>query len=228
MTDEPGLKATKDKVRKLLALSKSDNENEAAAVLEKANALIDKHDLCDGDLRFESVYVKATKTPVIWRTAVANAVTWLYCCHSYLDQDTGLRVFTGEALDAFLASEMYSFLVYTVERCAKHSIRKNAKFNFRRDFKLGMANRLHDRIMELGEACSWAPHRQIKIEEAREYVKGNVNLESYKFNKAKRNSTAFGRGMLHGDGVSLARQAGHTPTPQIAGSHGATIQKELF
>lgn len=228
MTNKSALETKKDKIRKLLALSKSDNENEAAAALEKANKLIDQHGLDEDDLRFESVPVKATKTYVVWRTVIANAVTWLYCCHTYLDQNNGLRVFTGEPLDAFLASEMYSYLVNTIERCAKKEIRKNAKFRFRRDFKHGMARRLYDRIMELGEACSWSPYRDIKIAEAREHVVKTEKLVSSKFKDAKPNRTALGRGMLHGDGVSLARQTGHTPTPQLADTNRTTVQKELF
>ena len=136
------LEIIKDKVRKLLALSKSDNENEAAAALEKANELISKHELDESALRFESVRAKSSKTYVVWRAVVANAVAWLYGCHQYRETEFGTVVFTGEELDAFMAGEMFEYLIKAIERSAKKAVRKNAKFKFRRDFKYGMASRL--------------------------------------------------------------------------------------
>jgi hypothetical protein len=223
------LETIKDKVRKLLALSKSDNENEAAIALKKANELISKFELDEKSLRFESVSIKSSKTYVAWRTVVANAVSWLYGCHHYRDGERGVFIFTGEELDSFMAGEMFEYLVKTIERSAKKTIRKNAKFKFRRDFKYGMASRLYDRIMELGEACSWSPRRNVKIEEAEEYVKRSVALCDSDANKQKNwNRTALARGMLHANNVSLARQAGYAPVPQIAGTNAAAAQGELF
>jgi hypothetical protein len=223
------LEIIKDKVRKLLALSKSDNENEAAVALEKANELISKHKLDELALRFESVEVKSSKTYVAWRTVVANAVSWLYGCHSYRQAYYGTIVFTGEELDAFMAGEMFEYLIKTIERSAKKAVRKNAKFKFRRDFKYGMASRLYDRIKELGEACSWSPRRNVKIEEAKEFVERSVILYEGITKKQKNwNQTALARGLSHGNNVSLVRQTGRKPVLQIAKMNRATIQGELF
>jgi hypothetical protein len=229
MINSDSLETIKSKVRKLLALSKSDNENEAAAALEKANGLIERYEIDEAALRFESVKVKATKTYVKWRTVIANAVSWLYGCHWYINANTGFYVFTGESLDAFMSSEMYSYLANAIERCAKKSIRKNAKFKFRHDFKFGMAAILSSRIMEMGEACSWSPRRNSKIEEARDIAIRNAELTEYSPRKAKKwKQAALARGAIHGSSVSLARQAGHTPTLQISRPAGAATQGELF
>jgi len=223
------LEIIKDKIRKLLALSKSDNENEAAAALEKANELISKYKLDESALRFESVRVKSSKTYMAWRTVIANAVSWLYGCHSYREVGYGMFIFTGEELDAFMAGEMFEYLIKTIERSAKKAIRKNAKFKFRRDFKYGMASRLYDRIMELGEACSWSPRRNVKIEEAKDYVKKSVTLyEGITIKQKNWNQTALARGLCYGDNISLARQAGHAPVPQITGTSKTAVQRELF
>jgi len=223
------IEVIKNKVKKLLALTKSDNENEAAIALEKANELISKYELDETSLCFESVRVKSSKTYVLWRTVIANAVSWLYGCHQYRHTDNGEFVFTGEELDAFMAGEMFEYLIKTIERYAKKSIRKNAKLKFRRDFKYGMASRLYDRIMELGEACSWSPRRNVKIEEAKEYVEKSVVLYETEMKKNnKKNRTAFYRGLSYGDNVSLSRQAGHTPVAQLPGTSKTVIQGELF
>jgi len=223
------LEIIKDKVRKLLALSKSDNENEAAIALEKANELISKFELDESALRFKSISIKSSKIYVAWRTVVANAVSWLYCCHKYRQTNDGVFIFTGEELDAFLAGEMFEYLIKTIERSAKKAVRKNAKLKFRRDFKFGMASRLYDRIMELGEACSWAPHRNMKLEEAEEFVKRSVVLHNHNVKKQNNwNRTALAKGLSHGNNVLLVRQAGHAPVLQIAETNRATIQGELF
>jgi hypothetical protein len=212
------LETIKDKIRKLLALSKSDNENEAAAALEKANNLLAEYELDESALRFEQVSVKSTKTFVKWRTVVANAVSWLYGCYNYIDGDKGVFTFTGEGINSFMAGEMFDYLIQTIERCAKKAIRKNAKLKFRRDFKYGMASRLYNRIIEMGKACSWLSDREIKKEEAEEYVKSLIKLSECKGKKSNFNKRALARGHLYGDNVSLARQTGFTPVAHLPGT----------
>jgi hypothetical protein len=215
----------KAKVKKLLALSKSDNENEAFIAMEKANKLINQYELDENALRFELVRVKSTKTYVPWRSIICNAVSWLYGCYVYRKCDHGIYIFIGEKLDAFLAGEMYTYLTNTIIRSTKKAVRKNAKYIFRRDFKYGMASRIYDRIMELGESCSWSSHRKIKIEAAKNFIERSVKLFSDNYKEVKLNRTAVTRGTLYADGVSLARQAGYAPVPQIASTYSTSVQK---
>ncbi|MDR2596735.1 MAG: DUF2786 domain-containing protein [Treponema sp.] len=209
------LENIKTKIRKLLALSKSDNENEATAALEKANKLIEQFGLDKEVLHFESVRAKATKTYVKWRTLLSTNVAWLYGCHQYRECKTGTFVFTGESLNAFMAGEMFMYLHNTINRCAKKAIRKNANFKFRRDFKYGMADRICERIVELGESCSWSPHRKIKIEEAKNYIERSIEITTTEHKEMKLNRNAIIKGALYGDSVSLARQAGFSLVPQL-------------
>jgi hypothetical protein len=223
------LERIKERVRKLLALSKSENENEAAAALEKANALIEAYSLDETSLGFEQAAVKTTRIYMPWRTVLSNAVTWLYGCHKYHDGETGEFVFTGEPLYVFMAGELYEYLTKAIERIARKQIRKNAKLKFRRDFRYGMADRLYDRIHANGALVSWAPQRESMIERAEEYVQKQVSLEDRTWKKTKHNGKAVSRGMLAADDVSLARQAGYSPAPQIAsGRHSQAVQGELF
>jgi len=205
----------KVKIRKLLALSKSDNENEAYIALQKANELISHYNLDNDSVRFETVFVKSTKTYVPWRTLIGNAVSWLYNCYMYRDVLRGAIVFTGESLDSFLAKEMFSYLINTINRCAKINIRKNSKRKFRRDFKYGMADRINDRIFLLGEKCSWAPHREKKIEDAEKFIKKSHKLTETEVKKINLNKRAVIKGKLYGDNVSLVRQTVNTPILQL-------------
>jgi hypothetical protein len=228
MSDNETLSRYKDRVRKLLSLSRSDNENEAALALEKANALIEKYRIDGDSLRFESVELKATKLYSPWRNVIANAVSYLYGCYKYKDP-WGRFVFTGDPLYVFMAGEMYRYLTAAAERIAKLNIRKNAKFKYRQAFRLGVANRLYDRIMELGEKCSWAPGREARSEAARDFIKARVAIEnSTPLHKHKvTNRKAFNKGVNAGEGISLTRQAGYTPAKRIA-ARPAVLQGELF
>jgi hypothetical protein len=216
----------KNRVRKLLALSKSNNENEAAAALMKANYLIAEYELDESALKFEEANIRSTKRYVCWRTILSNAVSWLYGCYKYKDTD-GTLVFIGEPLHVFMASEMYLYLVKTVERIAKKSIRKNAKYAFRQSFKAGMADRIYDRLFALGQSCSWTPQRSSMQREAEEYVKRILSFKDPKKRKKPPvNKKAFNRGSSLADDVSLARQTGYTAVSRIAGKAGA-VQGEL-
>jgi hypothetical protein len=222
------LERIKDRVRKLLALSKSDNENEAAAALEKANELIGKYRIDQDSLAFESVSVKTTKTYSPWRNIIANAVSYLYGCYKYKNTE-GEFVFTGDPLYVFMAEEMYRYLTVTVERIAKAGIRRNAKYAYRQNFRLGVADRLYDRIMELNKKCSWAPEREAQSEAAEDFIKARIKLSSTAHRHKIKKRTAFNKGIAAGEGISLARQAGHSPVPQLASGRTArTVQGELF
>jgi hypothetical protein len=188
-----GLEKIKERVRKLLALSKSDNENEALAALEKANRLMEAYGLTAPDIQFESVSVPSTKTYVPWRVILANAVSWLYGCYVYRNSDRGSMIFTGESLDAFMAAEMFEYLVKSIERIARKSIRKNAKYVFRTSFKYGVACRLYNKIMKLGQLCSWLPLRNAKIEAVTGFVEKSVDIVESK-KKQRLNTTAFAKG----------------------------------
>ena len=226
------LEKTKNLVRKLMALSKSDNENEAMIALKKANELMASYHLDESALRYESAEVKTVKSYSRWRTVLANALDYLYCCYHYHTNISGRGrfVFTGEPSDVFLASEMYEYLVRTIERSAKKNIRKNAKSVFRESYKLGMARGISDMIEEMGESVSWAPLRKSKKKEVQAWVENNIALEDSSQKKRFINNAALERGFRHGGSVSLARQAGYSGgnTPQIAAAGTPMSQGELF
>ena len=126
MSMKTELDIIKEKIIKLLALSKSDNENEAAVTLEKINVFISKNNIDTTSLHYESKEIKSSKRYVPWRAYIANAVSWFYGCYLYRCRREGTFVFTGEKLYAFMAAEMFSYLIRTIERCSKKAIRKNA------------------------------------------------------------------------------------------------------
>ena len=106
-----------------------------------------------------------------------------------------------------MAAEMYYYLIKTIERVSKKAIRKNSKFKFRRDFKYHTASCIYNRIMTLGEACSWCSVRDIKLEESKSFVQNaiSINIINHKIKKL----------YYSANDISLSRQAGFTPMPQL-------------
>lgn len=203
------LESVKRRVKKLLALSKSPNENEAALALKKANELMAEHKLDIGQFsEYTRQAVKDTKRYVRWRSVLANAVERLYATYHYGNPIDGELTFVGEELDAFMSAEMYKYLVKAVLRMTKNNVRKNAKKKFRESYRAGIASRLYDRMEELGQQCSWRNPKELEAakEKVSNFVKGEVSIVTSQHKWVKANPLAFSRGKNDANGISLSRQ----------------------
>lgn len=80
----------KDKIGKLLALSASPNENEAAAALLKAKAMMMQYKLSMQDLEAQDAQVEHRETDITfskrrapWTLMLANVISENYCCRAF-------------------------------------------------------------------------------------------------------------------------------------------------
>lgn len=213
------LESVKRRVKKLLALSKSPNENEAASALRKANELMADYKLTAEQFSdYTKAKVKGTKRFIRWRVVLANAVENLYATYHYSDHE-GNIVFIGEELDVFMSTEMYKYLVKTIGRMAKQNIRKNAKYKYRQSYRAGIASRLYDRMYELGQQCSWRNPKELKAQKKQiaEFVEKQVAIITSKKKFEKANQTAFSKGNNDANGINLSRQMTGSGTRRIGG-----------
>lgn len=213
------LESVKRRVKKLLALSKSPNENEAASALRKANELMADYKLTAEQFsEYTKAKVKGTKRLVRWRVVLANAVENLYATFHYTDH-AGNIVFIGEELDVFMSTEMYKYLVKTTDRMAKQNIRKNAKYKYRQSYRAGIASRLYDRMYELGQQCSWRNPKELETQQKQiaVFVEKQVAIEASKKKFEKANLTAFSKGNNDANGINLSRQMTGSGTRRIGG-----------
>ena len=206
---DTNIEKVKAKIKKLFALSKSPNENEALAALEKAKALMNEYCLCENQCRYEKHSVKATKRLSPWRTVLANSAAWLHCCQAIRDTCKGEIFFFGEPLEAFMSGEMYRYLSKTIQRMAKRNVRKSAKKPYREKYKAGIAYTLADRISEMGMDASWMPVREDKLRLVKQAAVEAFRMEVSSFNTSTGND-AFRKGRFAGKGISLNCQTtGH-------------------
>lgn len=213
------LESVKRRVKKLLALSKSPNENEAASALRKANDLMADYKLtAEQFFDYTKAKVKGTKRFIRWRVVLANAVENLYATYHYSDYE-GNIVFIGEELDVFMSTEMYKYLVKTIDRMAKQNIRKNAKYKYRQSYRAGIASRLYDRMYELGQQCSWRDPKELKAQKKQvaDFVEKQVSISVSSKKFEKENPTAFSKGNNDADGINLSRQMTGSGTRRIGG-----------
>ncbi|WJS05201.1 DUF7168 domain-containing protein [Roseibium aggregatum] len=106
-------KALLDKIRKCLALGRSDNANEAAAALAKARALMDAHGITEAQLAMAEIgeataRASRTRKPPRWEVALSATVCRALAVTSFLD-GVGDRTFVGRGPSSEIAS--YAFAV---------------------------------------------------------------------------------------------------------------------
>ncbi len=219
------LDSLKSRIKKLLALSKSPNENEAACAAKMANDLIEKYKLNNSDFGdYTSKSVKSTKRYVEWHSLVANAVENVYATYHFRDINTGNFIFFGEELDVFMSTQMYSYLTKTINRMVKENVRKNAKSKYRQSYRSGVANRLWERMYDLGSQCSWRNKDELnsKKDEIKEWVNSQHDLITRRPEKLTgANKSAWNRGMRDGNGISLSRQMNGSGNRKIEYQGGA-------
>ena len=206
MTDNQ-LDAIRQRIKKLLALSKSPNENEALSAIEKANDMMESYGFNKNDFTEYSIKkIKSTKRYCEWRAVLANAVENLYATYHYKNME-GSVIFCGEEIDVLMSTEMFVYLTKAVERITKNNVRKNAKYKYRQSYKAGIANRIYDKMEELGQSCSWRNKEEISKRKTEISTWAHSQLQIVRIEKKiKINPKAFSKGEIDGDNISLNRQ----------------------
>lgn len=119
-----------DQIRKLLALSKSDNPNEAAAALAKAEKKMQEHQLSQADLgelpADEGILSEDIEAfgprQVTWRTMLCNELAAMHGCCALLqigafNREKHLAV-VGAATDIAIVRTLYAWTAAEIDRLA--------------------------------------------------------------------------------------------------------------
>lgn len=123
-------KAIIEKVRKLLQLSCSPNEHEAAAATAKAMELLAKYNLemaavtQEGDTPQASRIRRKTRQRLEdWAYALASSTARAFDCDYYHSMGNGETVFVGTGVDPEVCGWMYGYLYKTLLRLASTHMR---------------------------------------------------------------------------------------------------------
>ncbi len=155
-----------DKIRKLMALSHSPNEHEAALAAARAREILDKYDLSLTEVEMNDEEIiehrveTGTKEPPLWMGRLALYVGKAFNCRIF--RLYGMMVFCGTKADTQVSEFTYTFLFRTVKRlCKEHkaSLEKsgiwNAQFRGRsgsrtymKSYALGVVNAIDQKLRE--------------------------------------------------------------------------------
>jgi hypothetical protein len=122
-----------EKVKKLLALSKSPNQAEAELAAEKAREMIMKYNLSAEDLDEQEIlrygFLTSRKKPKVWRLVSAKEISEFYFCRFLIVENReGCRLeIIGKRHHALIAESMFNYLEQAIMRITQKSCNKNAK-----------------------------------------------------------------------------------------------------
>lgn len=151
------------KVRKLLSLSKSANEHEAALAAEKAKKLLDEHNIKEFELTktIESIIEKEAytfgKNTIAWITIVASGLSKYLDCKIIM-VGKKLKVI-GSKTDIEVFEYLFSYLINTIERLTqKETIpcMTNAR-SYKDSFRKGMAMGINRKLILIKQGEKQAP-----------------------------------------------------------------------
>ncbi len=112
-----------EKIRKLMALSHSPNEHEAALAASRAREILDKYDLSLTEVEMNDEEIiehrvdTGTRNATAWMGRLAVSVSRAFNCRVF--KIYGIMVFCGTKADTQVSDYTYMFLFRTVKRLSK-------------------------------------------------------------------------------------------------------------
>lgn len=216
-----------DRVKKLLALSKSSNAFEAAAAANAANKLIDQHRLSESELEtsdHESIiqdpnplYESGRLTK--WRSTLAVVLAKHYGCATYNSKGRRSNIFKliGRKSDIEIVNYMFAWLSSEIERLSS-SASKAQKLDrsegkiFSNSFCLGAVEGIKEQLQaSRKEAAAQATSGALvkldqRFTEADEFMRNLLNLKQVKsYSKSSIDYGAYNSGKTKGQNIHLGQ-----------------------
>ena len=131
----------KEKIKKLLALATSPEENEAKAALLKARKLMAQYKISEMelDIKPDAKIIKVNSgigysiRGEFWIGQLSMIIAQNYCCKVYCAKETQQKmfpVFVGFEEDANLCNAVFSYAVESARRIAEEKLRKDKFYPF--------------------------------------------------------------------------------------------------
>ena len=165
MTDEK--ESILNRIQKLLRMSIENgaSENEAMQAADKAQKLLQEHNLSIADIKDDSIVEPINSEEVevdrdLWKGYIRNATAKLYFCTTYqtnkLDKNykrVKVITFVGRKSNRMVATEMCKYFINTIDQLAEAEFREvpgsRASINkMSHAFKQGAASKLSGRLRE--------------------------------------------------------------------------------
>jgi len=225
------------RIQKLLQMSTENgaSENEAMLAADKAQKLLQEHNLSIADIKDDSQVEPMESEDVevdrdLWKGYIRNATAKLYFCSTYstMKLDTHYKrvkviTFVGRKSNRMVATEMCKYFINTVERLADEEFREvpgsRAAINkMAHAFKQGAASKLSSRLRKRYEeiAPEYIPqgnpdglpvlYKNEQMAITKWLEDQGIQLRSAKSSMSIRDRVAYSRGSEKGNGIGINTQ----------------------
>ena len=211
----------KDKIKKLLSLAESPNENEARDAMLKAKELMAKHKLSDSDFKKEAKLIEqdcdvkwTTDSGDAWMTSLCKLIADNYCCSASWRTPKATRTHTliiaGFEEDVTICKEVVTYAVGFINGKTKILAKKNprasektVKQSYAEGFILGLELAYE---MQKEEHPEWGLV-VVKPQEVKDYEDklGNKNV---RYKKAEFDPLAYMQGQIDGKEFNASKVIG--------------------
>lgn len=214
-----------EKIRKLLALSKSSNEHEAASALAKAQELLDRENLSLHEVGESSVsgiepfLVDSKARFLYWEQLLFKRLAEVCDCFPYSESRRGkisLWV-VGHKQDTEVFAYFLDFLRKTIFMLSNRALAKEKRvagvwdrkraFKFRNSFGVGAMTRVCERVDQirqtrLSQSIACKALIVSRNQDVAEWVSSNLNLKRLS-KKTELSNRGFDIGYMAGNSISL-------------------------
>jgi hypothetical protein len=235
MTEEK--ESVLNRIQKLLKMSTENgaSENEAMLAADKAQKLLQEHNLSIADIKDDSQAEPMESEDVevdrdLWKGYIRNATAKLYFCSTYstMKLDTHYKrvkviTFVGRKSNRMVATEMCKYFINTVNRLADEEFREvpgsRASINkMAHAFKQGAASKLSSRLRKRYEeiAPEYIPqgnpdglpvlYKNEQMAITKWLEDQGIRLRSAKSSMSIRDRVAYSRGSEKGNGIGINTQ----------------------
>lgn len=215
-----------EKIKKLLRLSQSPNENEAMLAQKMAHELMTKYRLSIDVTDLKEIHVKSESWGRVdskfwnWKKIILDVIVKVnYCTYVYVSARSYHKIeLVGDPLNIQVCKDIYEYLIEAVERISENF--KGKKMSY----KMGLAFNLYDRIKEQAKNIEDdLDEENALIVVEKEYEKRNEEFKKKKWNKLRKDYSrnnvcdydAFSQGKKDGDVISINKQVKNNFYKQI-------------
>ena len=221
----------KDKIRKLLSLAQSDNDNEAKAALLKAKQLMAENKIAEIDLvdaRNQKVLRKPsgicyTYHTRPWLGILSSVIADNNCCKDYFSKYKGAKkrevCFVGLEDDVELCSEIYKYAVDVIDNNLKIHLKGSSKYgaSYKKMIEDSYANGFIAGLKEAYKVQQDESDWGLVMVTPQAVIDNMANMRhaSMKMNNYGRNNEVYNQGSQDGRNFS--------PDTKIKGSKSSTL-----
>lgn len=230
-----------EKMKKLLAMTESKNENEALSATRKLHAMLAKHNISIDSLHTEDNAIGRDSEHQVcrpWKRSVAGAIARLYFCDFYYTKygKKSDYVFVGTESNRIFAIHIFKMVIQVVERTARvesKAIYGKEDCSFVNSFWTGAKNRIVERCEDLmakgkegtleDEDGTTLPalmdiYKSMEIKIEGFYKEIGMDLKPAPTRTRITDHNGYNKGKETGDKVQLSRSLQSNESPKLIGN----------